>query len=354
MAKRKRHATPFNLSFLDIMACGFGAVTLLFLILKHDPTSSTIADPALNAEVDLLEDDIRQGEEDKVRLLNSLARIEEQIVEAQGRSRRVVEELDEKKAELSVQASPENEIATLRKQVEELEKETSSLREQSRDQDVTAFVGEGDRQYLTGLKLGGRRVLILLDASASMLAEDIVNVIRRRNMSDGVKRQSPKWIRATRTAEWLMAQLPQGTRFQLYTFNTRATPVKEGTGGEWQNNADSIVVGNLRDALYRVTPGGGTSLINAFAALGEFDQAPDNVFLITDGLPTQGRSTPDKSVIDRREREKLFNEAVKILPRVPINVILFPMEGDPSAAALFWQLGLASGGAFISPSTDWP
>ena len=36
MAREKRRVSTFSLSFLDIMACGFGAVTLLFLILKHD------------------------------------------------------------------------------------------------------------------------------------------------------------------------------------------------------------------------------------------------------------------------------------------------------------------------------
>ena len=33
---RKRRNIAFSLSFLDIMACGFGAVTLLFLILRHN------------------------------------------------------------------------------------------------------------------------------------------------------------------------------------------------------------------------------------------------------------------------------------------------------------------------------
>ena len=35
MAKKKRRDVAFSLSFLDIMACGFGAVTLLFLIIRH-------------------------------------------------------------------------------------------------------------------------------------------------------------------------------------------------------------------------------------------------------------------------------------------------------------------------------
>ena len=35
MARRKRSFTTFNLSFLDIMSCGFGAVVLVFLIIDH-------------------------------------------------------------------------------------------------------------------------------------------------------------------------------------------------------------------------------------------------------------------------------------------------------------------------------
>ena len=52
---------------------------------------------------------------------------------------------------------------------------------------------------------------------------------------------------------------------------------------------------------------------------------------------------------------KLFEEAVKqIRSRVPINVILFPMEGDPMAPAAFWKLALGTGGSYLSPSKDWP
>ena len=35
MARKKRQFTTFNLSFLDIMSCGFGAVVLVFLIIDH-------------------------------------------------------------------------------------------------------------------------------------------------------------------------------------------------------------------------------------------------------------------------------------------------------------------------------
>ncbi len=354
MARVKRRVNPFNLSFLDIMACGFGAVTLLFLLLKHDVTTVQTADPNLKAEVSLLQEDIRVGEEDLVSLRNSLAQMEKDIVQAQGLSSRVVERIDQTQRELSLQVDPKDEIAQLRRQVEQLQRETADLEQQGRDQDVRRFIGEGDRQYLTGLKLGGRRILILLDASASMLAEDIINVIRRRNMSDDVKRNAPKWQRALRTVEWLVAQLPPQSTFQLYTFNTRARASITNSEGEWQDTADATRLDEAVNGMKAVIPDGGTSLLNAFTAIKGFSQLPDNIFLITDGLPTQGKSRPGKNTVSGKSRANLFEEAVKVLPRVPVNVILFPMEGDPAAAALYWQLGLASGGSFLSPSKDWP
>jgi hypothetical protein len=51
----------------------------------------------------------------------------------------------------------------------------------------------------------------------------------------------------------------------------------------------------------------------------------------------------------------LFRDAIgRIPPNIPVNVILFPMEGDPLAAAAYWDLAQISGGAFLAPSDDWP
>ena len=61
------------------------------------------------------------------------------------------------------------------------------------DKQLIGFDGEKKRQYLTGLKLGGQRTLILIDASASMLDETVVNVVRRKLMNDAARRRAPKW-----------------------------------------------------------------------------------------------------------------------------------------------------------------
>ncbi|MEZ0187139.1 MAG: VWA domain-containing protein [Candidatus Reddybacter sp.] len=357
MSRKRRQLNTFSLSFLDIMACGFGAVTLLFLILKHDSTtvSANASDEGTQWEAAQLQADITDGERQRTLLRNSLNELEEKLVETQGLSDRVLDNVKQSRRELSAQSDPKQQIALLRKQVETLEQQTAELQDAGASQDVRQFIGDGDRQYLTGLKLGGNRVLILVDASASMLAETIIDVVRRRNMGDAVKRQSAKWQRALRTVEWLVAQLPPRSQYQLYTFNTKARPALNNSHLQWQDAADNITVDAAIIQLKKTLPAGGTSLINAFAVANEFTQRPDNIFLITDGLPTQGKSKPNTSTVSGKARANLFESAVNTLPKgVPVNVILFPMEGDPAAAALFWKLGLVSSGAFLSPSRDWP
>ncbi len=53
--------------------------------------------------------------------------------------------------------------------------------------------------------------------------------------------------------------------------------------------------------------------------------------------------------------EATFERAIEERrPGVPINVILFPMEGDPMAAVLFWKLAIDTRGSFLTPTSDWP
>ena len=82
---------------------------------------------------------------------------------------------------------------------------------------------------------------------------------------------------------------------------------------------------------------------------------PDNVILLTDGLPTIGQSASRKGTITARQRLKLFDQAYEGVPKgIPVNILLYPMEGDPRAASAFWQLAMATRGSFLSLSEDWP
>jgi hypothetical protein len=96
-------------------------------------------------------------------------------------------------------------------------------------------------------------------------------------------------------------------------------------------------------------------LYNAFEALRALPTPPDNIFLLTDGLPTQAERPPRGSKVSGNQRLQFFRDAIRRLPgNVPVNIVLFPMEGDPMAASEYWQLAQASSGSFLSPSIDWP
>jgi hypothetical protein len=350
---KNRRIIAFSLSFLDIMACGFGAVTLLFLILRHSVVEEVMPDPKLSAEVELLKEDMKEADEERFELLNSLEKMELLLVSAKGLSKRFLTDLEEK--EESIQSDPDERIAKLRRSVEELERETAKMEEVEFGDVVRQFLGEGNRQYLTGLVLGGERVMVLVDGSASMLADTVVNAIRRRNMEPEKRVQSPKWQWTVRTVEWLLAQLPPSSRFQVYIFNTDASPAAAGSEGEWLDAADSLQLEEAVEGLMAFAPEGGTSLENAFMALNDFTEKPDNLYLLTDGLPTQGKVSPGSVMVSGEQRRRNFLSAVAQLPvGIPVNTILFPMEGDPEAAAMFWQFAMTTKGAFIAPSRDWP
>jgi len=350
---KNRRITAFSLSFLDIMACGFGAVTLLFLILRHSIVEEVQPDPRLSAEVVMLTEDVKDAEEERSDLLNSIEELELQLVTARGLSKRFLTDLEE--VEESIQSDPDERIGMLRRQVEELELETAEMEEVEFGDKVRQFLGEGNRQYLTGLVLGGERVMILVDGSASMLADSVVNAIRRRNMEPEKRVESPKWKWTVRTVEWLLAQLPPSSRFQVYIFNAEAFPAVAGSEGEWLDAADSLQLEEAAEGLEAYAPEGGTSLENAITALKDFTEKPDNLFLLTDGLPTHGKSPPATAMVSGEQRRRNFLSAVGQLPiGVPVNTILFPMEGDPEAAALFWQFAMTTDGAFVVPSRDWP
>ena len=99
MARKKRNFTTFNLSFLDIMSCGFGAVVLVFLIIDHSvKVESKELNRDLLSEVTLMEEDVKDGEEGLVKLRNILSEVDQQMVEAQGRATRITEEMDKYEA----------------------------------------------------------------------------------------------------------------------------------------------------------------------------------------------------------------------------------------------------------------
>jgi hypothetical protein len=347
------------------MCCGFGAVVLLVMLLNGDMISTRreiVAD--LRSEVMRLEREVKVGEDHLVTLQNSMVQTEEEIVRTEGLSRQVIANIEQTKQELATLSgksqAKKKHINALQSDLLNLDEESRRIgaeqkTELARGAQVREFIGQNDRQYLTGLRLGGKRILLLVDASASMLDETIVNIIVRRNLDDRTKRASPKWKRTIRTVEWLTANFPASSSLQIYTFNTKAKPAVTDLRGTWVASSDNKNVNRMLASLTQTIPQGGTSLYNAFAAAAQMKPRPDNILLLTDGLPTQGKKKSSRNTISGGERLSLFHQATGALPRaVPVNTILFPMEGDPMAAVSFWKLAVETKGSFLTPTRDWP
>jgi hypothetical protein len=363
MARRKFDV--FSMSFLDAICCGFGSLVLLYVLIsaqgklyvKHETD-------AVRAQALLVEQQVLEGRRNLVTLRNALALTDNKSVLAQGAATQASDELAREKTQAE---QAQSEALARKARLERLKADLAALEEGAKrleanakrpvpgGESVRPRAGDGNRLYLTGLRVSGQRVLFLIDASASMLDETVVNILRTRNMADSVKLRTEKWRQTVATVDWLTTQLQPTAQVQFYTFNTQPKPLVVGSMDRWLT-VDAKTVAGALEQLRKTVPIDGTSLENAFAAANRLQPAPDLILLVTDGLPTQGASPPlMKKIVDGDDRLKFFEKAVRILPkRVPVSTVLMPMEGDPQAPYAYWRLANATGGGVMSPAKDWP
>ena len=359
----RRKFNPISLSFLDVMFCGFGAVILIFLILDHNSTVSDVEyNPELLAEIELLEEEVEEGQLGLVRIRNTLSEVDFDVVQAQGLARQIQEQIDTFLQELAAlensSVATVEDVAQLRADVQQLEEELLRLQASAVEQEGTSvrqFIGDGQRQYLSGLYLGGQRILIVADSSASMLDDTIVNIIRTGLRADVYKKEAPKWQRVVKIVDWITTQLPIVSRYQIYTFNETVQAAIPGTEGGWLEVADRDQLNEAVEQVLDTVPDGGTNYERLFREIANMSPTPDNIFLITDGFPTVDDRGARDPLISPRDRLQLYEQALgELIGGIPVNVILMPLEGDPSAGGAFWRLAQLTNGSMITPSKDWP
>jgi len=367
VANKRRPIEVFSMSFLDCMSCGFGAVILFFMIINAQVRQTTEQDPtSLMSETKKLEIEILDGRKNMVLARNTIEQLEDQQQTAEGKIAQILLLIEQLRIELSKYDNDTlakiERVEKLQADIKALEQEVARLMQIAEEQETDGAKirqfddeGEGSRQYLTGLKLDGARTLILVDRSASMLDDTIVNIIRRRNMSDTDKLKSVKWRQVVASVDWLTAQIRPGAKFQIYMFNNTVEPVIKGSGGTWLTATDNTQLDEAVRVLQHTAPMNGTNMHAAFAAARALDPRPDNIILLADGLPTMDDVTTTRRKISGGQRVRLFSNAARELPGgVPVNILLYPLEGDYEAPILYWDLAFQTGGSFISVSRDWP
>lgn len=342
-----------SLAFLDIMSCGLGAVILVFMLVKHNVGDAP-------AEIDNLKKDISTLEQARD---ESQQRLDE--VRASLKKENV--DITKLRAQLATKRADKNDkntnLASASAALDTLKESITKIKVPKK-QDLIETSQVNEEEYLLGLKIEGRKIVILVDVSASMTNEKLLDIITTKSSSDRAKVSAPKWIRTKRVLEWMLARLPKTSNIIVVAFNDNA---KQLAGKGWMNVNSANIKAILSDANATV-PQGPTNLQKGLNAIKKLSAT--NVYVITDGLPTKGESrftslNPFSScssligsakTISGECRKRLFRQTIIESGKLnaQVDVVLLPIEGDPEAAAEYWAWTSYQGGILISPASNWP
>lgn len=351
----------FNLAFLDIMACGLGAIILVFMLVKnYGGEAEVVGDgevAVLGGELVVLEEEVTALVAVNEGLVAGNLVLEEALL--RGRAAAEVAELERVEAEV--------EEVRLVGEIEGLEEELARELERVGGGEDEAVEEVPEERHLLGLRVRGERILIMVDRSASMAAERLVDIIKVKAGGVSVKQGAAKWRRAVGVARWLMARLPVGSEWRMMQYGEGAGYVgREG----WQAASDGAARREALVALEGLYPDGATNLHVALGLVEGGVMAPTDVYLVTDSLPTSGLDElpwqrwpsgcgPSRraTTVSGRCRLGLFYSAIKIFgARVGarVNSVLLPIEGDPDAGYAYWLWSATTTGTMISPAGGWP
>ena len=363
----RRRVEVFSLSFLDVICCGFGAVILFFSVISaRQGIERTTQTDLLAAEVSRVEEEVLKGARNLVELKNALKKTESETVSATSRAAQLIEELQRKREESFIYDSM---TLAKRERIERLMADVKALEEGARRIEAGTNVTGSPQvnqevvrtpesaRYITGLALNGKRILILVDQSASMLHDDYVEIFRLRSSSPQRRQaEAYKWRWTLDIVSWLISEVPESSQFQVHLFNTSVEPLLSETNSSWLSGNDAAIRRQLVNKLFTIEPSGGTSLINALQSARLLRLPPDQIVLITDGLPTQEATPPAlRRYVDAKLRARYFDSAVRTYNlNAPVEIILMPMKGDVDAPFKYWEFARKTKGSFLTPSVDWP
>lgn len=353
MAHKPRRAEVSSLAFLDIMSCGLGAVILVFMLVKQNVADAPVEIDNLKQDISTLE----QARDESQQRLNDIRQslekehIDISALRAQLAAKRAIH--NEKNTNLANASADLNKL-----------KDSITKIKVPKKQDLIETSQVNEEEYLLGLKVEGRKIAILVDVSASMTNEKLIDIITTKSSSDKTKVNAPKWIRTKRVLEWMLARLPKTSDIIVVGFSDNAKQL----GGKGWMSANNAAIKSILSEANATVPQGPTNLQKGLNAINKF--SPTNLYVITDGLPTQGESrftslnpfsscsslTGGGKTISGECRKRLFRQTVIESGRLnaQVDVILLPIEGDPEAAYEYWAWTSYHGGIMISPASNWP
>jgi hypothetical protein len=353
----KRRENGFNLAFLDVMACGLGAVLLILIIVNFNDDT-----PIPSDEVEKLEQELAATQSQSQSVSSSLSSEAQDVSTQQANAN----EQATRVAQLNMQQKAlQQAIADKKAVLAELEDAVAASAPKVAD-DVVELPSINEETYLLGLIVEGKNIGILIDTSASMTDEGLIDVIKRKLSSDAVKKSGPKWQRTLGISRWMLARLPNTSQVAVVSYNNTAQVLgtRPTTSARVSTNIQSLVAD-----INALVPQNGTNLLEGLETLRTAMPNMTDLYIITDGLPslingasgfaTSRNCNPlpgQQATISGACRVAVMQSTLNNnkLAGVRTSVVLLPLEGDPQAAALYWQWASVTGGTFISPAGTWP
>lgn len=380
-AKRLHHNkgnldSGFGLAFLDVLCCGLGAAVLLLLIVKHEPPSVisenliSLVAPQISAyqnKTALLEQTIENERQEVLKLEQELALIKQDWKQLDQMSSGFV-----------------NQYMTL---IQEVDKQKS--RQKSLEDALEASAQVAERTVKTkedeprlpqgaieGIQLNGiDRVAILFDTSTSMLHRSLVEIIRLRISTPDIKKQSKKWRQSTGVLKWSIETISKNMRYKVLTFSDKVFELDgnevQGSLIDWNRKSDGVNdILKIHSQIDQLLPAKGTDLSIALDAVSRLIPRPNKILIVTDGLPSlitkvsreelkgcPKRKSRKNNLIDGSCRLSVAIESIDSLSQrlagVPVDVILFPLDGDRDAIRFYSLVTSISSGRLLTPSPDW-
>jgi len=342
------------------MACGLGAIILIFMIVKQHIDQPSSDAPTSQAQ--LLQADLTDLQQQQATLQQAISQLDANTQSEMNSLRQNQTTV----ANLNTQISQTSDIVKRKRtELSSIKNQLKNAPKANTDDLIKNDLG-GEENYIMGIKVEGRKILFLIDSSASMTDETLINIIRRKNSSNRNKQQGPKWQRTKRIVRWLVARAPKESQISVLAYNQKVHMLG---GNNWFKSRDSNSINKVYSDLNKLIPSGSTHLQAGLQQARALH--PTNIYLITDGLPTAGPSrysslnpfSSCSSLLGKSNtisgicRVKLFRQSVnESAPRqgVTVNVILLPIEGDPQAAPEYWAWTASTGGLLISPAQSWP
>ena len=301
-SKKRTETNVFSLSFLDIIACGFGAIVLLLLIVKVGEKGT---------DEDLTNDD----------LLKKLFSLQDRQIPLDSKVNSLNQRMEDLSLELnkeeSLKLTKQEDLNSIRNEQIVIGKIKSRLThaQQTLTDEMKALLDQSERD----VEVGG----IPVDSEYTFITfnENVVSLT---------------------DSKWLNSSDAKVTNIVLNALDQLAP-----TGGTNLEKALVFVksIKPMPDALYLITDG--------LPTLGEEVEKFSSGFL-EKCFRTKQRQ---KKTISSNCRHQLFQKAKKGFlegRKIKTSTILLPLEGDPRAALDYWNLSIQSGGLLISPSLDWP